>query len=124
MRHSSVRRRLDLPLARRDGTRALPESPRVDDHGRRRWLKWNTGTALEGRIAEAGRCDKPRAPRPSLSHRHRRTRLSAVQPAWRPVVAPPDQQTIRKHLAADHHQSRFRRLAAKYARSEEHTSEL
>src|SRR5665213_2559010 len=50
------------------------------------------------------------------SHRHRRTRLSAVQPTWRPVVVPPDQQTLRKYLAADHHQSGLRRLAASVRR--------
>src|ERR1017187_1559470 len=50
------------------------------------------------------------------SHRHRRTRLSAVQPTWRPVVVPPDQQTLRKHLAADHHQSGLRRLATSVRR--------
>ena len=53
-----------------------------------------------------------REPAALRSHRHRRTRLSAVQPARRPVAVPSDQQALREHLAADHHQSRLRRLAA------------
>src|SRR5580692_11130141 len=55
------------PLDRRDGARALPESPRVDDHGRWRRLEWNACPAVEGRVAKARRPDRPRAPRPSLS---------------------------------------------------------
>src|SRR5882672_7098368 len=68
--HGSVRRRLHPPLARRDGARALPKSPRVDDHGRRRRLEWNACPAVEGRVAKARRRDGPRAPRPSLSAGH------------------------------------------------------
>jgi len=69
-RHGSVCRRLDPPLARRDGARALSESPRVDDHGRRRRLQWNACPAVEGRVAKARRRDGPRAPRQSLSAGH------------------------------------------------------
>src|ERR1700686_2890317 len=48
-RHGSVCRRLHPPLARRDGAGALPETPRVDDHGRWRRLEWNACPAVEGR---------------------------------------------------------------------------
>ena len=63
----------------------------------------------EGRRSLGPIVGKPAALR---SHRHRRTRLSPLQPARRPVALPSDQQALRKHLAADHHQSRLRRLAA------------
>ena len=36
------------------------------------------------------------------SHRHRRTGLSPIQPAWRAIVVPSHQQALRKHLVADH----------------------
>ncbi len=70
-----------------------------------------------GQPARAGEGRRPQRPpgreaaalRP---HRHRRTRLSAVQPTRRPVAVPSDQQALREHLAADHHQPRLRRLAA------------
>jgi len=47
-RNGSVRLRLDPPLARRNGARALPESPKADDHGRWRRLEWNACPAVEG----------------------------------------------------------------------------
>jgi transposase len=50
------------------------------------------------------------------SHRHRRTWLSAVQPVRRPFAVPPDQQALREHVPAHHHQSRLRRLAASVRR--------
>ncbi len=43
---------------------------------------------------------------------HRRTRLSAVQPARRSAAVPSDQQTLREHVAADHHRPGLRRLAS------------
>src|SRR5450759_909725 len=46
------------------------------------------------------------------SHRYRRTRLSPIQPIRRAVAVPPDQQALREHITADHHQPRLRRLAA------------
>jgi hypothetical protein len=69
-----------------------------------------------GRPRQSARTRKGRRPlRPTIgkpaairSHRHRRTRISPVQPAWRTVAVPSDQQALRKHLAADHHQSRLR----------------
>src|SRR6202166_2420974 len=69
-RHGSVCRRLHPPLARRDGARALPESPRVDHHGRWRWLEWNACPAVESRVAKARRPDRPHAPPHSLSAGH------------------------------------------------------
>ena len=45
-------------------------------------------------------------------HRHRRTRLSAVQPTRRPAAVPSDQQALREYVAAHHHQPGVRRLAA------------
>src|SRR5664280_145744 len=69
-RHGSVCRRFHPPLARRDGAPALPESPRIDDHGRWRRLEWNACPAVEGRVAKARRPDGPRAQRPPLSAGH------------------------------------------------------
>src|SRR6202049_4455758 len=65
--------------------------------------------AGEGRRSQRPARREVAAPR---SHRHRRARLPAVQSVWRTVVIPPDQQTLREHVAADHHQSGFLRLAS------------
>jgi hypothetical protein len=54
-RHGAVRRRLHPPLVRRDGAQALPECPRVDDHGRWWRLEWIACPAVEGRVAKVRR---------------------------------------------------------------------
>ncbi len=66
---ASIRRWLDAM-----GPQALPESPRIDDHGRWRWLEWNARVRLLGKLELqklALRPDGPRAQRPSLSARRR-----------------------------------------------------
>ena len=70
-----------------------------------------------GQPARAGESRRPERThrRALLRHdldRHRRTRLSAVQPDRRPAALPPDQQALREHLGRHHHQSRLRRVAA------------
>src|SRR5208282_1337390 len=61
------RRRLDSPLARRDGARAISACKRADDHGRLRRLKWSARAVVDSRAAKARRRDGPCDPRPSLS---------------------------------------------------------
>ena len=56
-RHGRVRRQVDPPLARADGTPALSAHARADDHGRRRRLQRRACPAVEGRAAEARRRD-------------------------------------------------------------------
>jgi hypothetical protein len=73
------------------------------------WSIWSINSNRRRPPAAAAACREAAALR---SHRHRRTRLSAVQPVRRPVAVPPDQQALREHVAADHHQSGLRRLAA------------
>jgi hypothetical protein len=60
----------DPLLAGARGARSLSTSQRADDHGRLRRLQRRARAAVEGRAAEACRCDAADAPRPPLSAGH------------------------------------------------------
>ena len=79
------------------------------EDGSSTWSIWSINSSRRELPAAAASGREAAALR---GHRHRRTRLSAVQPARRPAAVPPDQQTLREHLAAHHHQPGVRRMAA------------